>query len=265
MISGERVQMLWCETGGQPFAVMAEEIEAVERDRQNMLHRILVTRGRGSRIPVDRVGGVREIPGGEVLPLPDSMPESCGLHGVVDWEGRKVALVSSDFLQRGCTIQALPERTIPRFPSLSAEPVSEPHLMTFALGKMLDGTQVVAALPVEQILEVCEALEWVPLDVPGGRMMGLVPWRGVTAPLVDLAHVFDLRPEPERSKRLVIARGTMRSQPVALWAPEVLQRVSPTRTRAASMVEPLLAGAPLRGVFHWLNRLMLIPDLDQLN
>lgn len=265
MISSERVQMLWCETGGQPFAVMAEEVESVERDRQNMLQRILVTRGQASRIQVDRVGGVREIPSAEVLPLPDSLPDACGLHGVVDWDGRKVALVSSAFLLRGCTIPSIPQRSIPRFPSPRAEPVSEPHLMTFALGRMLDGTQVVAALPVEQILEVCEALEWVPLDVPGGRMMGLVPWRGVTAPLVDLAQLFDLRPEPERGKRLVIASGTTRPNPVALWAPEVLQRVSPTRTRAALMAEPLLAGAPLRGVFHWLNRLMLVPDLDQLN
>lgn len=265
MTTTDRVQMLWCETGGQPFAVLADEIESVERDRQNMLHRVLITRGGESRIPVDRVGGVREIPGEEVLPLPESLPADCGLRGVVDWEGRKVALVSSLFLARGCVVPELAQRPVPRFGPLHAEPVSEPHMMTFSLGKMLDGTQVVAALPVEQILEVCEALEWVPLDVPAGKMMGLVPWRGVTAPLVDLAQVFDLGPDQERGRRMLIARGTKRPQPVALWAPELLQRVSPTRTRAAAMVEPLLAGAPLRGVFHWLNRLMLVPDLDQLN
>lgn len=264
-MASERIQMLWCETGGQPFAVLADEIESVERDRQNMLHRVLVRQGSESRIPVDRVGGVREIAGEEVLPLPESLPSGCGLRGVVDWEGRKVALVSSEFLARGCTVPETPARMATHRESPQAEMVSEPHLMTFSIGRMLDGTQVVAALPVEQILEVCEALEWVPLEVPGGRMMGLVPWRGVTAPLVDLAQVFDLPPDQERGRRMLIARGTARPQPVALWAPDLLQRVSPTRTRAAAMAEPLLAGAPLRGVFHWLNRLMLVPDLDQLN
>jgi len=263
--SGDMLQLLWCETGGQPFAVLADEIESVERDRQNMLHRLLVIRDGGSRIHVDRVGGVKEVHRTEVLPLPDSIPGDCGLRGVVDWEGRKVALVSGEFLRRGCVVAALRDRAISAFPGLKAEPVTEPHLMTFSLGRMLDGTPVVAALPVEQILEVCEALEWVPLEVSSRRMMGLVPWRGLTAPLVDLAAVFDLGGGAERGKRMLIAKGTTRPQPVAIWAPEQLQRVSPTRTRAASMVEPLLAGAPLRGVFHWLNRLMLIPDLDQLN
>lgn len=261
----DRVQMLWCETGGQPFAVLADEIESVERDRQNMLHRVLIRRDSGGRIPVDRVGGVREISAGEVLPLPDSVPPGTGLRGVVDWDGRKVALVSGEFLARGCVVSELQSRAVRHLSPLQADPVTEPHMMTFSLGHMLDGTQVVAALPVEQILEVCEALEWVPLEVQTGRMMGLVPWRGLTAPLVDLAKVFDLGGDVERGRRMVIARGTSRPQPVALWAPEILQRVSPTRTRAAAMVEPLLVGAPLRGVFHWLNRLMLIPDLDQLN
>lgn len=265
MAKSDVVQMLWCETGGQPFAVLADEIESVERDRNNMLHRVLVTRGSNGRIPVDRVGGVKEIPGGDVLSLPESLPPDSGLRGVVDWDGRKVALVSSEFLARGCVVPELRPRSIPAFPGLHAEPVSEPHMMTFTIGKMLDGTTVVAALPVEQILEVCEALEWVPLEVPSKRMMGLVPWRGITAPLVDLATVFDLTVEPERGRRMLVAKGTTRPQPVAIWAPELLQRVSPTRTRAAAMVEPLLAGAPLRGVFHWLNRLMLVPDLDQLN
>lgn len=265
MKPAETVQMLWCETGGQPFAVLAEEIQSVERDRQNMLHRVLVTREDGERIPVDRVGGVKEMPVREVLPLPESLPSDCGLRGVVDWEGRKVALVSSAFLRSGCAVPEPRPRSTPVFRGLRAEPVSEPHLMTFSLGNMLDGTAVVAALPVEQILEVCEALEWVPLEVPSKRMMGLVPWRGVTVPLVDLATVFDLGSQSERGRRMLIARGTARPQPVAIWAPELLQRVSPTRTRAAAMVEPLLAGSPLRGVFHWLNRIMLVPDLDQLN
>lgn len=263
------LQVLLCDRQGQTFAVGVEEIASIERDRSALYRTLLVDRVSGERIDVDRVGGVTEIERSAICQPPDRLTKAGqGLLGIVDVDGAIVPFVNTRFLLSKEPIQLLPE-AISRPAAKNGVPlVEQPQILISTL--RLAPTEalrpeVVVGIPLEQVLDVSEPLPWIPLQVSGGWLRGVMAWRGQSAQLVDLARCFGLEPQlgaPE--ERMVVVRGTRRHEPIAFVASAGLQRVIPYQTVAVHPEDAGLRPETVRGVFHWTNRLLVIPDLDAL-
>lgn len=263
------LQVLMCDRHGQSFAVGVEEIAAIERDRSALYRTLLVDRASGERIAVDRVGGVTEIERAAICQPPERLGRvGQGLLGVVEIDGASVPLVKTCFLAAADPIRMQPEPVTRAPRARPAQVVEEPQLLITSLRLAPTGTlrpEVVVGIPLEQVLDVSEPLPWIPLQVEGGWLRGVLAWRGQTAQLVDLARCFGLEPQMGAAEeRLVIVRGTGRHEPIAFTASATLQRVNPSQSTAIHPEDAGLRTEAIRGVFRWTNRLLVIPDLDAL-
>jgi chemotaxis signal transduction protein len=262
------LQVLLCARHGQELAVAVDEIEAIERDRSSGLGTFLVTRT-AKRIGVDRAGGVVELSRDQLRAVPPCLarPES-GLRGVAEVDSSARLVVTAEFLAQEEPLRLAPPATVtrPRPDVTGVSPVREPHLFTFPLfAEPQCGSEVVVGIPFEQILEVTEPLPWIPLSVEGGFLRGVVPWRGRVASLVDLPRCLGLAcdgPTPDR--RLLIVRGTTRSEPLALFTGTATQRAAPSPTTELHPEDVGLRPGSFRGAFRWENRVLVIPDFDAL-
>ncbi|WP_228486848.1 chemotaxis protein CheW [Paludibaculum fermentans] len=263
------LQVLMCDRHGQSFAVGVEEIASIERDRSALYRTLLVDRATGERIAVDRVGGVTEIERASICQPPERLGRAGqGLLGVVEIDGVSVPLVKTAFLAAVDPIRIQPAVITRPSAGRAAPAVEEPQILITSLRLARSNTarpEVVVGIPLEQVLDVSEPLPWIPLQVEGGWLRGILAWRGQTAQLVDLARCFGLEPllgAPE--ERLVVVRGTSRHEPIAFMASAALQRVNPAHAIAIHPEDAGLKTEAIRGVFRWTSRLLVIPDIDAL-
>ncbi|MGC4051887.1 MAG: chemotaxis protein CheW [Paludibaculum sp.] len=263
------LQVLMCDRHGQSYAVGVEEIAAIERDRSALYRTLLVDRTSGERIAVDRVGGVTEIEKAAICAPPERLGRAGqGLLGVVEIDGASVPLVKASYLAAAEPIRMQPAAVVRPASARPAPVVDEPQLLVTSLRLAPSSElrpEVVVGIPLEQVLDVSEPLPWIPLQVEGGWLRGILAWRGQTAQLVDLARCFGLEPQlGAAEERLVIVRGTGRSEPIGFMASATLQRVNPSQSTAIHPEDAGLRAEAIRGCFRWTNRLLVIPDLDAL-
>ncbi|MGJ5813957.1 chemotaxis protein CheW [Paludibaculum fermentans] len=263
------LQVLMCDRHGQSFAVGVEEIASIERDRSALYRTLLVDRATGERIAVDRVGGVTEIERASICQPPERLGlAGQGLLGVVEIDGASVPLVKTAFLATSEPIRMQPALIARATPGRIAPAVEEPQILVTTLRLARSNTlrpEVVVGIPLEQVLDVSEPLPWIPLQVEGGWLRGILAWRGQTAQLVDLARCFGLEPQlGAAEERLVVVRGTGRHEPIAFMASSALQRVNPSQSTAIHPEDVGLRTEAIRGVFRWTGRLLVVPDIDAL-
>ncbi len=127
------------------------------------------------------------------------------------------------------------------------------------------------AFTSRQVLEVRTRVKTRPVPFAESFLLGLCPWKNRILPVLDLEARFGLQGEQQKTETryLVVRTGVPVSQATAgldYAIVKVPARISILATRDTPAA-PAPAGVemqPVRGIFHYENQVLLVPDLAKI-
>ena len=236
-------------------------------------------------LAVDQVSRVLEIPSGEVLPLPRLAGELSGMlfEGVLKVEEALVLLVASTALDLVPALDpgaAYPGPAEEEVQAVSRPARAETRAARTSAGRILvfstrkgDGGEAKTsyALSLRQVAEVTEARPSTRVPFAPPHVLGLIPWRERTIPVVDVAMRLGLDRSDAGAARLLVARSTREEgAEVAFPIPADAKQQSVPVLPPASETDPRLDLGAVLGVFS-LDSLgslglgdLIVPDLERI-
>ena len=218
---------------------------------------------------VDRVSQVTSVAASGVVALPPLVfnPEAPFFRGLVRLDADWLLLLAPERLgpapESDGAWQASPPPPPPDLAALASRRHGAEQMILFpAAGPQRGQKRLSFGLSVAQVLEVSEPLPILPVPLAPGHVRGLIHWRGLALPVLDLAGRLGLPPtEADRKARLVIAYAG-RDAGVAAFLVRSPVRVLPLPVPHQPCDRPLpLEQALTLAAFDLRGETVIIPDL----
>jgi chemotaxis signal transduction protein len=223
---------------------------------------------------VDRVTGLLEMPGDDILPLPALISQHKGnrFTGLVKMEN-ELSLFANPLNLRS-DIQGNPE-PLPLLPkhkyrqTHSAKAAAREHgqLLLFATSQeqMAMERPILFGISVTQVLELLEPLPVTIVPDAPEFVHGLVSWRNYPLPIIDLSSLLwanGALSEEHQKTRLMIVRATGNSEPFGMLIEPGTEILSLPVPHSVSERPLALNRQIIKGVFELSEGTLIVPDLE---
>jgi chemotaxis signal transduction protein len=230
----------------------------------------------------DRVSQVIQIQADRIVPLPPIPFSPCAdyFESVIKLDEKLILLLSPERIHP----EALPVGSVPVSEATSPSPSpdigrSEPsaeeahrahgQIIIFKVTEPSPAQRAISfGLSISQVPEILEAPPVTPIPATPAFVLGLVNWRGLPVPVINLAGLLGLEQiSADKRTRVIIARGTAASRKGAWVGIESRPAIRLLRLPIACHpscrplhMDPILT----RGVFELENETLVIPSIQSI-
>lgn len=231
---------------------------------------------------VDRVSQVNKVQADQMMPLPPIpvSPHADYFECVIKVDERLILLLSPERLHPEAladvrakvdetTNPAAVPGTSPSEPNFTGSHRSHAQIVVFQVTEPHPTERAMSfGLSISQVREIAESPPIIPIPGAPASVSGLVDWRGLPVPIIDVAERLGLAQAPaDRRTRLVIARdrGTSgRGVLVGLTSRPAIRLLRLPVAHLPSKRPLHLDPALTRGVFELESETLVIPDIREI-
>ena len=235
---------------------------------------ILNTEGERLVLMVDRVSQVIEISPEALRPLP-ALAEDLSLDlfkGIVQIEQDLVLYLDLDQLDPNKTKLVKSKSRPPRINDkelptpTSLAKVSAGRILLFAtLETEVDELPLLFGLSISQVLELQEQLPIIPVPTAPNYLLGLVHWRNMPVPVLDLNLLLGLNTQSVgQNHRLLIVHGASEPEPLGFMVHSDVRIENLPLVNQPLDLELAINKDLSKGIFQLKKAILIIPDIDKI-